>query len=264
MRRNWQVPVMATFTALVGLPQHEAEAYCVSDKPLIAFWSAEFSDLRIPVWVNISADYSVESTGQTPQDIARLVIEVIARHNESVRAPKLYFAGFATQGFDYMLTDQNGDVVPWGALPAGINVMSLECAEKLTVCGEDALACASLGIRGSVGMDQSTHDDPIGWVFLSPADCGVNYSLSAYADLGQIMLHEIGHTLGLQHSNREKSVCETGNNIYGGPTMGTVGVMHGAAPASFAVYQRSDLDTPCGGRERGSARGADFRRVDGR
>lgn len=199
-RRTWQFGGLAALLALFGFPQPDAKAYCVVAGDSIAFWSVKLPDLRIPVWLSLSMEHSVANTGQTPQDVARLAIEVIARHNESVRTPKLYFAGFTNKGFDEDLVN-NGDPFPWGELPVGITVMSFTtCKDKDDYCGDGMLGCGTARTRNY--GDASIHNDPLGWVFLGPASGCVPYSMTGYVDMAQLLLHELGHALGLQHSNR--------------------------------------------------------------
>ncbi|PRP91923.1 matrixin family metalloprotease [Enhygromyxa salina] len=219
----------------LALP-NRAEAYCVSSKPMIAFWSIKFPDLRVPVWISTSQDYTVANTGQAPQDVARLAIEVIARHNESVLAPKLYFAGFTNEKYDL-----DNPTNPLDKLPAGITIMSMPCEDNSDLCGGGATGCANYASRGFGSLD------PLGWVFFVPPGCddGAGFSMNAYGDMAQVMLHEIGHTLGLQHSNRSKSECEAGGSTHVGPVDGTSGVMYTSLPAGFAgdrTWRRDDLE----------------------
>ncbi len=205
----------------------------------------KFLDFRIPVWVNISPENTVARTGQSPHDVARIALEVIARHNESAQVPKLYFAGFTNERFDNSIASP---VVSAAArLPAGVTIMSMPCEDNASLCGPGATGCGSFASRGAFG-DPSTHKDPLGWVFFVPPGCddSAGYSMNSYGDMAHIMLHEIGHSLGLQHSNRSKAVCETQfNNTHGGPIDGTSGVMNSALPAGFAAdrtWRRDDLD----------------------
>ncbi len=211
-----------------------AEAYCVRSEPVIAFWSVKFPDLRIPVWISVSQLYTVANTGQTPEDVARLAIAVIARHNESVLAPKLYFAGFTPFAYDV-----ENMTSPLADLPAGITIMSMPCEKNEFLCGEGATGCANFASRpGNL--------DPLGWVFFVPPGCddSAGYSMNSYGDMAQIMLHELGHTLGLRHSNQTQAQCEAKGYVFGGPPTGTSGVMHSVIPAGFASdrsWRRDDL-----------------------
>jgi MYXO-CTERM domain-containing protein len=244
---TWGAAVV--FVAVLGTSHREANAYCVRGDDMLQGWSHGFPDLRIPVWVSLADNYTVENTGRSPQDVARLLLEVIARHNESVQVPKLYFAGFTSSDFfDGKAIDDEGKAIPWGLLPAGITVNAApSCEEKDEICGNSAHACAKINLRGEVkDTDESTHNDPIGWIILTPAGCNADYSLSSSPDLGHILLHEIGHTLGLQHSNLDKAACEmSGKDVHGGPSEGANSTMNTAVPGAFASYRgwrRDDLE----------------------
>lgn len=232
---------------LTSIPQGDARAYCVTKADVITFWSNEFPDMHVPVWINVSTDHSIANTGPSADDVARLLREMIARHNESVASPKLYFAGFTTKAYDPTLG------LPAANMPSGITILSATCEEAIEdpVCGmdsKDAKGCGNFATRGIYGSPGSELD-PLGWVYIAPIDCpGVNteaWSISEYPDLAHALLHEIGHTLGLQHSNRPKPVCEAGNYIHGNSPQGTNGVMQTALPGNFAAaraWRRDDLE----------------------
>ncbi|KIG16063.1 hypothetical protein DB30_04935 [Enhygromyxa salina] len=233
--------------ALLGFVPTPAQAYCVTALDMAEFWSSEFPDLRVPVWLNISAGHSVAHMDQTPQDVARLVIEVLARHNESVAAPKLYFAGFTTEKYD---PGAQLPGIPEERLPAGINIISMSCEEAVQqpLCSEGAKACARFVSRPKVG-EVEDWNDPIGMVAVIPPGCddANNDSLlmTGYVDPGQLLLHEIGHTLGLHHANQSASACTQSSLVPGGLKTGANGVMQTAVPASFAAFRswrRDDLE----------------------
>ncbi|PRP96417.1 hypothetical protein ENSA7_72320 [Enhygromyxa salina] len=213
---------------------------------MVTFWSTEFPDLRLPVWLNISTNYSVAHTGQTPQDVARLIIEVIARHNESVSAPKLYFAGFTSAPYDPLAQDPS---IPEIELPAGVNILSMTCAEaaQQPICNGGAKACARFVARPKLG-EVASWGDPIGMVAVVPPNCdGANNDsllMTGYVDASQLLLHEIGHTLGLHHANQAEAECADKGLVHGGLDAGASGVMQTAVPSNFAAYRswrRDDL-----------------------
>jgi uncharacterized protein (TIGR03382 family) len=212
-----------------------AEAYCVVNGDMAKFWSISFPDLYIPVWVIHAGDNTVASTGVSPEDVARLTIEVIARHNESILAPKLYFAGFSDQA--YLWT---GNLVE--NLEMGISIMSMGCGDQhYDNCGKrTALACAGFG------FGDEDHEESVGWVRILPPECSdaTTWSLTEYNDMAQVIMHEIGHVLGLKHSSATQEECEAGGNIHVGDPAGSNGVMFGAAPGGFAAarsWRRDDI-----------------------
>ncbi|WP_244924076.1 matrixin family metalloprotease [Enhygromyxa salina] len=131
-------------------------------------------------------------------------------------------------------------------LPVGITLMSMDCTDNKEICGDNATGCASFATRNDPS-NPLTQSDPLGWVFFVPPGCedSAGYSMNAYGDMAQVMLHELGHSLGLQHSNRDKAVCEAnGKNVHGGSVTGTSGVMYSTVPANFAAsrsWRRDDL-----------------------
>lgn len=96
-------------------------AYCVRKDDVMLAWRDSFSDRTIPVYVVSSGKSSVASTGHSPTDVARIVHEVIARHNETVAIPKLRFGGFTDKQW---VPDSQ---VPHAELEGGITILSYLC-----------------------------------------------------------------------------------------------------------------------------------------
>ncbi len=69
-----------------------------------------------------------------------------------------------------------------------------------------------------------------------------DYSLTKYVDPAQVLLHEIGHTLGLDHANLTADQC---SGVAGNSPDGNQGVMFGTVPAMFAhtrSWRRDDIE----------------------
>lgn len=212
-----------------------AEAYCVVNGDMAKFWSISFPDLHIPVWVIHAGDNTVASTGVSPEDVARLTIEVIARHNESVLTPKLYFAGFSDQA--YLWT---GNLVE--NLEVGISIMSMGCGDQhYDNCGKrTAVACAGFG------FGDENQEESVGWVRVLPPECSdaTTWSITEYNDMAQVIMHEMGHTLGLKHASMTKEECEADGGVHVGDPAGSNGVMFAAVPGGFAAtrsWRRDDM-----------------------
>lgn len=217
------------------------DAYCIKNTDAHFFWSTSFSDLHIPVWVASAGDNSTHWTGESAADVARVVINVISRHNEAVTGPKLYFAGFTDEGLNWA---NHGSPTKTfiDDLPTGITIMSVECdSPHADVCVDPkAVACANSAFRSST-------TDAIGFVILRPGGCSdvEEWSLVEHIDMAQVLLHEFGHVLGLGHSNLDKEECEDQGGIHVGDPAGANGVMHAVVPASFAAYRswrRDDIE----------------------
>ena len=233
-----------------------AYAYCLN-QTYINDVAAEFPDQRIPVYVSTGMLSTVANTGVSPPDVARVLLEVIARHNETVVSPKLYFAGFDSTDFKPpmmgMTTTMLNAMEQW---PKGIMVYGFPCdllLDEKTVnhaflCNATSKSGFACGFRHWNGVKMFA-----GGVVLLPPNCNlavandVVWSLdgSTPNDLGQTLLHEIGHVLGLKHNNMSAAECVNDNGVPGNHPDGNHSVMRttkGASLSDLRHWRRDDLD----------------------
>jgi cysteine-rich repeat protein len=195
----------------------------------------------------LGEENSVINTGHSPEDVSRIVREVIARHNETVAVPKLRFAGFSNK--KWMAESK----VPQADLDGGITFLSFRCEDlnsdnHKNFCG--VLSNPDVHACGNMVRKPNSPPPTKAWVMLMPAGCEAidtpadKWTLSGNPDLAQVMLHEIGHTLGLQHANATQAQCEAGGNVHVGDPDGANGVMQRASPSmypAFRSWRRDDL-----------------------
>jgi hypothetical protein len=105
-RIGWLSSWVAGIGALL-LAGH-ASAYCVrqSDADQLLH---DFPDRRIPVYLATADGPSIEHIGLSATASARILLDVIARHNETVTSPKLYFVGFVEGGYANYISDEEID-----------------------------------------------------------------------------------------------------------------------------------------------------------
>lgn len=241
-RRGLAHAALAITLAIFVTPS-VTSAYC--GVPSVANnWSMETHGLRVPVYISLAPLSSIEHTGVSKENMARFTIDAIARHNESVLSPKLYFAGFTQSDYDPSLPD------PAPSRPGGITVQSMDCQvfANATLCGVNAIACGGSGYLNMMG-------DRAGTVTLLPIQCnnigqsGIVWDpaqAAAGKDPISVILHEFGHNLGLQHTNQTDTECSQVEGGVPGPNPGpNEGVMRKVAGATFArvrQWRRDDIE----------------------
>ncbi|NJK31077.1 MAG: DUF4215 domain-containing protein [Deltaproteobacteria bacterium] len=215
---------------------------------MVELWSLSFPDFHIPVYINHAGDYSVEHIGHDPEDVARVALEVIARHNETAVWPKFYFAGFSNNGLLLEDSDYIADLDP------GVTIMSYACGvidEELEEVHDGKLCFPLSDSAYACALSSTFEGQSIGWIILLPTDCPGFFGPNRVwkidednADLAQVLLHELGHTSGLHHSNRTQAECEKGGNIHGGTDTMATSVMQSSIPFKYAPWRswrRDDL-----------------------
>jgi hypothetical protein len=226
---------------LVLLWSAHANAWCLLDMgPMYRlFWSGVYPELRINVFISIGENSSFLHTGLTLPQAEAIVRRVVAVHNETVGPPYLVYAGTT----DKDLGTEAEMVNPMMPRDPGIVIDSFSCEQPLPYpCPADTNACAK--ISGSfdeelVSKGRATFQPVSG-------DCppfgGRTWGLDANLgrDLASTMLHEIGHVLGLDHTNISEADCQGLTDGAGG-----VSVMRAPEPGNRPYdrdWRRDDLE----------------------
>lgn len=226
-----------------------ARAYCASPVVSVGVTDA-FPGLEIPVWVSTGSNSSVEILDHSQAEFARVVLEVIARHNEAVAAPKLYFAGFTNKALAPKTLAYTG----WDA---GIVVHSFGCDlltdpdfESDELCAADQeskKACTKhYNIPSINGLTL------VASVNLIPPKCEHSVYKSMWSidgsssdDIAEVLLHEFGHALGLRHSDVTRQDCVVHGHLHGnddGPNFGTMWPVTSGSLGLYRHWRRDDLD----------------------
>lgn len=189
---------MTPAALVLALAPATVDAYCLlpgAPDTYAKFWGARFPDLRIPVYIAVGLDSSVLYTGLDEADVAAIVQRMISTHNEAVGAPVLYYAGTTEQELD-----PDGQM---RARPTGIVVDSFSCAQALLTppCTAAQLACTRPGGNSDDLLAKARITlQPSSWLC---GDAGVLWGIEAGVgkDLSRVLLHELGHALGLGHTD---------------------------------------------------------------
>jgi cysteine-rich repeat protein len=258
LSRAAQIALVSAVAALASLVPTPVEAYCVNPEYATALRD-DFASLRVPVYISIGANSTVGHLGVAQEDMARLVLEVIARHNETTVAPKLYFAGFSPNG---LVPDPKlgmGEMmVPIATLnsigtwPKGIMIHSFDCDLLASDVFYGSYFCwaAQDDLHGCGYQHLNDKNEFLGIVLLVPAMCDlaanpmVDWSIdgSTQYDLMATLLHEIGHVVGLGHTNIEATDCP---GVAGNAPAGNTGVMrttNGSSLPGYRHWRRDDID----------------------
>ncbi len=219
---------------LVSFPQ-AANAWCANQlyKP---YYDEHFPDQVIDVYLTTSGLNSITQVGLTVEQGEQYVRTMIDLHNETAASPRLVFAGFDNT------TAPGNDL---SARPFGITVDGAACAENACNMGPNNRACGNIDKNQ---VDQNNKSVSKGRVTLLPPGCPTGGTLwnvdGTASDPVGVLLHELGHTLGLAHADTLTCQNTSGWVKGNGPVM-TAGVMVSSEPGiqeRARGWRRDDLE----------------------